>query len=77
MNGKELDAYKRLNNDQKKMVDILKELGFKHEYFNTYVKSGWGQIELKSWFTWKDFMMKIYEAGANEARFNIQRALGL
>ncbi len=70
---------KELSPFQLEIVEILKKLGYVHKYFHTYTKTDTlnSSIDVSKLDTLEEVIIRFYGEGADQKRFEIQRALGL
>lgn len=60
MKEDELAVYERLTKFQKDLVDALKELGFKYNYFTIYECIGWGVIiDVSKFHNWSKVIVHL------------------
>lgn len=75
----EQDYLKELSPFQLEIVKVLKSMGYTHNYFHTYTKMDVmaSSIDVSKLDSLKDVIIRFYNEGLDQKRFEIQRALGL
>ena len=73
----EKDKYQELSKIQKDFVDTLKEIGFVWKDMHRYSNPEYGVINVARYEKWSQLLLWIYNSGKDQARFSIQRAIGI
>jgi hypothetical protein len=77
MTDLEVKNYQELSVTQKNMVDALKLIGLKYQYFSTYELEGWGKVNVAKCTRWSDLLQKVHQEGRTNEMYRIRKALGI
>nr|WP_297167523.1 hypothetical protein [uncultured Dysgonomonas sp.] len=74
----EQDYLEELSPFQLDIVETLKNMGYIHNYFHTYIeKETMISIDVSRLKTLKDVIVIFYNEGSDQKRFEIKKALGI
>lgn len=73
----ELHFLEQLSDFQLEVVKSLKTIGYKWDYSHYYSMNGFDRVDVSKIKSLQDLMIHFFKDGKNQARWEMQRALGI